>query len=230
MAIVVTPAVNSDGQFIGADVTPRSEGLWKGSENDYVVDQQGQTHHVMENVTIEEDQPGGWNYDEYISDIVSITPGLNAALAWAGSGGVDREWAQEFNASVEAQDLQGLNEKLDTLMNLYQAAATQPDKDDVPQEDNSENLSEWYDQIDDSTLDGLTDQLFEMELGESEAAAMEQAAENFAPDSAEAAILQAGIDISNGLSSVEEALQDICDQYGEPAALSAYLRLVQVLN
>jgi hypothetical protein len=59
---------------------------------------------------------------------------------------------------------------------------------------------------------------------------MAQLTDNYAQGSAERAILQAGQLIAAGQLDPTDAIEIVCEQYGEATAAAAYFQLQQALN
>jgi uncharacterized protein YciU (UPF0263 family) len=118
MAWTVTPNVSSeDGSLVGFDAQSHNEGFGKHSEHDYVVDNTGKTHHVMEDVELREDE-STFNFEQYEQDLLTMYPQSSAALDWA-PGNIHRDVIEKFNTAVDNQDLDTINETLDYIMNQY---------------------------------------------------------------------------------------------------------------
>ena len=237
MANVITPSLNDEGQFIGAEIEQRGEGLWRGDQTtNFIHDEvSGQTRHIFENVVLEEDGLSGFNEKEYVDSVVESIGGYghyNAMAAWAQNTFSDEilDW---YNSSIESDDLTQLNRALDWLKNEYASAnkeeestETEEDTDTTP-----DDIEAWYDnEVSEEQFNEEYNALAEAEYSEAHLAQMVSLANRLPSESVEASVLAAGAAIANGSTTFEDAFESLCKAFGEAHVVYAYRQLQQYLN
>lgn len=238
MSHVISPQVDSEGNYLGSEVQTRSEGLWKGDQG-FVQSDQGQTLHAFQDVELEDEiyQDGGFDMDSYTEALQQIHPDMSDAIAWAATGAAHGFDAIGFNDAVQAQDLNGINAGLEQLLGMYYESLTpEPEPQQQQQEDlNEEDLDdeEFEDDSDEITqeyVNNEVERLRETTYTEEQVEVMAAAAQQYGEGSVERFILQLGTSIGNGELTFDQALQYATENVDEGQLISAYTQLVRQLN
>jgi hypothetical protein len=204
----------------------RPEGLWRGGEQDYYQDDRGQTHHLMEDVILNE-EPQGFNETEYESACAELAFGsvgnFQAVAAWAASN-VEPELLEAFNEDVGSGDPGRIERALEWLKAEFTEGNTRQEETETDAEED-DVLDEWFDNLSDEQVDGTVEALLATELGEAEAETLANLEGEYPEGSVHAAILSIGQEVAAGYLDMYQAIEAITEAYGEPAAAAAYYEL-----
>jgi hypothetical protein len=239
----VNPVVDDQGNYLGstishhpAEATTDNSGRVKGFSNDYYEDNQGQTHHRFQDVELESDSPSAFNFLDYTDALIASTPDLKPAIEWAGnSNAFTPQEIEEYNIAVENEDLDAVNAFFDRLIPLYhehgEALLNQEDtkSQEELEEEYEDSLDEWYVNLDsegviDQTLKELQNTTFTNDDISTMNAAMSQV------DGIQAEVLAMGIAVGNGEISMEEAILELSQEYGDSAVTAAYFNVLNLIN
>lgn len=141
-------SISTGAQSIGRD------GMVNDWQKDYVLDNKGEYHHVFENVELDEDPSGGFDLDEYVSDIFSVNEHLEPALRWAENN-LHPDIQDNLNTAFKGNNLNDLNQAIEWLLEQYhqrpadepQQVAEDPDSSEDAPDDEMENLSDEEKQV-----------------------------------------------------------------------------------
>ena len=202
-------------------------------DHDFIQDSQGNYKHIFQDVTIESDldDTGNRFHDgEYLQALTQINPDLKAATEWAKTSElVDDDFVRQWDVALNCEDLDVLNQMTEKLLELYRSNQDAPqviDEDDHRQA----SIDEWYEELPDDFIEGTIEHLQDTEFSAQQAGEMDALAHTYDEGSVHRAILEVGQDVYNGSISMSEAIIEISDAYGEPAAIAAYLELHSLLN
>ena len=236
-----TPQVDADGNYLGSSVGTRQQ-LHRGSvdsESDYFEDEFGQTHHVMEDVSLEDDsQPNDYDDDEYIGLLYEVHPQLNDAVAWSHQNFTADE-ADWYNQMIDSDDLDDVNAAVEFLLDKFGAELSEEeseeyeDTEDTEEETDDPNdqaINEWFEGLDDSVIDTEVDSILDSNYTEDDVAVMEAASNGYDEGTIHHEILSVGQQIASGHVTPEEAINYVLDQYGEAKATAAYIEIKQLIN
>ena len=246
MAYTVLPDVDDDGNYRGSYIGERQQ-LHHGSveePSDYFTDEYGQTHHIMEDVELGDDSsPNEYNDDEYVGLLHEAYPQLEHAVSIAEDllTEDEQDW---YNEAIEDGDHDQLNEAISFLLDRYEAELEdeEPDagieEDDAPVEEEEEGddldpnnpVHQWYDELDQDFVDNEVQSILTTEYSYEDALLMEQVQYDYEAGTVHGDILIVGQQIASGEVTAQEALDQIIQMYGEPAAAAAYVQLQQVLK
>lgn len=245
-AVTVEPAYDADGNYVDSvvrghanDAATDHTGQSKGWQNDYYEDAQGNTHHVFENVSLEDEtSPQGFDFDDYQSSLLQSIPNLYDAIDWAvESPSISQEERDAYNQAVDNEDLSGIHAFIERLMPLYEQALAEEgyqETDEEPSEEETDLTDEeFYEQLDaegliDQNLDYLMDEDFS--LTEEEADRLDSIRYAFDEGTPEHSIAVCGAQVLNGEITMEEAIDLVTQEFGDVAATKAYFNLQQLLN
>ena len=96
--------------------------------------------------------------------------------------------------------------------------------------DTDSQIEEWYEGLSDEFIDEQVDKLYDQEFSSQDVELMSTLQTQYEPDSPHHNILYAGQQIANGVISVEEAIDLVTQEYGEAAAVAAYVELQHLIN
>lgn len=134
-------------------------------QDDFVMDSEGQYHHVMQEVELnDESSPTSFDEDAYISNLYEANPQLQSAIAW-GADNLSQDQLDVYNKLVDSKDLDDVNQAVDWILNQYQENAYQPEiETDEPYEESNDNDSllepdtvERIESLSDDEVDVLND-------------------------------------------------------------------------
>lgn len=231
MAWQVDPVVTetANGEVI-TDFTVSGDrpGLHRGFDpnwqNDLSVDNQGQTHHVFENVELNDDPDYNiFDTDDYADSVVAAYPDLPSALAW-GEENLPADRIDAYNNAVDSDDPAEFMPLIEKLLEDFRDSNGEP----VAEEQEGEPLEEFEPPTDEE-VDTVIDELYEQEPQGEEVAqewqavaqqAKAQGNETYAGVAAATAAFQAGE------VTAEEAIQFCMDNYDrdELAKVVRYIR------
>jgi hypothetical protein len=238
MALTVSPSVDAEGNYTGSSIEQHSEGLWKGDQG-YIQLDNGDYTNAFADVEIEEDDSSAFQEDSYVDALVESVGGraqYNAMTEWAYQTQSPDviEW---FNSCIDSDDLNQLNQAIEWLANQYAEAnaealaeASVTSEEESLEDTDPTDVDEWFETISDEVIDAELDTLLTYEFGEQEAEQLESAAQYFDANTTEASVIMYGIAVANGQVSIEDAIQQVTDSYGESEAYRAYLALQQYLT
>ena len=223
MAYQVDPVVTETAEgtkitdfSVSGDKPGMHRGQLVGWENDLVEDSQGNIHHVMENVTLNEEEQGSvFDTDEYVSDLQSIYPDLNDALAWGGDH-YPQHVIDSYNEALDSDDPAQFMPLLESMLEDYRQAKGQPEETVEEQEEESEFEWENMTPEEDAEFNKATDQLFQTEpAGDVEAEAWQEACEaaKESGDETYAAVTAAIAAFHAGEVGTDEAISYIMANY-----------------
>lgn len=122
----------SEQQVVGFEVTTgpqggNRDGTYRGWENDYFEDSEGNSHHRYENSYLKSEQDEGihFNNADYAQALLQSTPGLSQALKWA-DGGLDAEFVQYLNQEFNSGDPDKMNPAIELLMEQFNEFGNRP--------------------------------------------------------------------------------------------------------
>ena len=142
----VDPVVDADGNYQGSSIGTRPQ-LHRGSvdaPSDYYEDEYGQTHHLMEDVEIEDDtDPNEFSDDAYIALLYDVHPELTEAVAWSHQNLTNDE-ATWYNQMIDSEDLDDVNAAVEFLLAKYatEAEVVTDEEEDVSEEQTEEDEEE----------------------------------------------------------------------------------------
>ena len=227
MATTVTIVPSENGGEPSFIQTNHQEGVWRGGEQDYYQDSKGQTHHLMENVELVEEQ-GGFNQTEYEHDVAVAAFGsvanFNQAAAWVAHN-APTELLQNFNDDVNSGDFGRIERALEWLKTEFTEGNTHPTEDPTDAEQDDDALDEWFYGLSDEVVDDTVETLLSTELGSAEAEILANLESEYPEGSIHAAILNIGQEVASGYLDMYEAIEAITEAYGEAAAAAAYYEL-----
>ena len=137
----------------------------------------------------------------------------------------------EFNNAVNTQDLDAINAFIERLMPAYEQAVAESEVEQTTEEtDTVTQIEEWYEGLSDEFIDEQVDQLYDQEFSSQDVELMSTLQTQYEPDSPHHKILYAGQQIANGVISIDEAIDLVTQEYGEAAAVAAYVELQHLIN
>ena len=141
MSWTVTPSVDSEGNVTSFETEQQTEGHWRGSEKDFVYnDLTGETHHVFENVELNEDE-GGYDSDDYWDAVVATEPDVHDALSWAASN-LSKDFLSDYNAALDSDNHKEVHQYLQMILEEYRSSSPNQEDTYEPQEDTYEEEDE----------------------------------------------------------------------------------------
>ena len=141
MAWQVDPVVQetAEGEVItDFSITGDRRGLHRGMdpnwENDISVDNQGVTHHVFENVELNEEQANVFDTDEYVEAVQQAYPDVSEALEW-GAKNLPGHRIDDYNAALDSDDPEQFMPLLEKLIAEYRNGVDAPEPEITDQEE-----------------------------------------------------------------------------------------------
>lgn len=200
-------------------------------------EEQGQLKHVMQDTELEDPDGSAFEFDqaEYFADLIEADPRIDSAIE-AGPDFLTDEQIAFYDNLVNSGNLDQIHEGLEFLLEQYEeflAQGSEPqefDPDEDQYDESSDQVQEWFDSIDDEVIDDAVDSVFEFDYSPETAAQLDAMLPAYPDTSPQAAILLAGIEISEGTLEVSDAMNLILDTYGEAQAFAAYAELMTQLQ
>ena len=133
---------------------------------------------------------------------------------------------------MNCDDLDLLNRMTEQLLELYRSSSSQPEsiQSEDQEYDEESAVNEWYDELPEDYIDETVEYLQDLDIDPEQAQAMDALSYTYDADSVQRAILAAGQGVYEGNMSMADAIIEITDTYGEPAAFAAYVELHSLLN
>lgn len=123
-----------------------------GNQNDYVIDNQGQAHHVFEDAELEseseEDRSG---FEEFGNAVHAAYPDLHAAQVWAAQN-LSEEDITAFDNLVDTDDNDAIYRAVETLVSLYQNASQGQPQQPQQQRQGGVDLDHYFEMSEDPSL------------------------------------------------------------------------------
>jgi hypothetical protein len=221
----ITPVADDNGNIIDFSVDNGYNG-YSSSDQDYVETNDGQTHHVFENVSIEED--GEYSSNNYLETLANSDPRIPQAIAWA-SQNLPQEDIIAFNQALDEDNHDHIHQVLEYLLsNLpedYQV-------EEVVEEVNETDPEEFVDGLTDEDVEAIEEVISELyanpALGDDAAQEWVSVAEEAEAvgDETYAAIAKAAALYHSGSLDAETAINSILDRHN----LQDVIRVVQHLG
>lgn len=239
----VSPNIDANGNVSGFNIdgghgsaTDR-QGQVTGWQNDYVQDQAGSIHHVMENTELGGDpNQDVFNMDSYADDLRAVNPELDNIIDWMDvSPSITDYTRQQWNNAIDAGDLDTINSLMEQLSAMYVAEGghlqVQDKAQEREQQDHQTTREEnWFDNVADQDINTEVDALIENPPSYDDEQMYASALQNYTEGTAEHDILACATAISRGDMNMDEAFKKVIGAYGEGAAAAAYVRLQNYLN
>jgi hypothetical protein len=147
----VSPSYNEEtGEVTGFDVEGGYEGF-QSSDRDFIETNDGQTHHVFENVSIDE---GEYSLDQYYETLAVSDERIPGAIQWAADN-LPPDLIQAYNDALDADDVDTVQQYLEYILEQYSEQDTEQDTEQVEEEDIL--LTEEEEQV----VQAITEQLAE---------------------------------------------------------------------
>ncbi len=242
--MTVTPSTNAEGDVVDFMVNQTAH-AYQTSDNEFVTDSQGQNHHIFENVELNEDDVS-WDVSEDIREGILVEyPSLSNAVAWATRHNVmSEEDVVAWNRAVDLRPEDGfgaidaLHQQAQSLIAMYEEhQGSNPltgeldpeyeseDEEDAEEYDYSDEEFAEYMELDengdiDNALDALLD---ESSLDENSISYMEHRLTNAETD-IEADMMSLGLSVTRGDISIEEAIENFADMYGDVRAVNQFFK------
>ena len=149
-----------DFSFDSQEPYDSSNERYGGNVNDVYEDEYGNTHHLFEDVELQEEDEGSYNNDEHEEAILDAYPDLSYALEWAAQnpGVIDID---QYNECMDSDDHSVMYEQIEHLLDVFyeygdfEEIDSQIDKDVPPIE---EFVGDIYEKFGGKEqYDGLTD-------------------------------------------------------------------------
>ena len=248
--VTVEPAYDSEGNYVDSvikahpnDAATDHNGMSRGWENDYYQDEFGQTHHLFEDTQLADpSEPQSFDFDDYQTNLEQTIPHLYEAIQWvADTEAIPIEELEAYNQAIDNEDLATMHMFYERLLPLYEQAMAEQgidleETEDIEQFFDDEEVSdddEFYQNLEeegviDQTLDYLMDEDFE--LSQSQIYALDSVTYAYEEGTPEHAIATVAMDVATGYTSMEDAIAQVCETYGDVAAAKAYFSLQQLLN
>ena len=237
--MTVSPQVvetDNGSEIVGFDVHSGAPGgQWTDAADMYETSE-GELHHRFEDVEL---QSEGEPFDESEADqmiveaVMDLYPHYDALSDYIAATRTFEE-IQAYNQAVDTNDFESILPFLEQINDEYIANGGFFEEtniqDDQPLEDQQEAVEEWFASVDDEVIDDTLDELFATEYDELDLQLLNEAFENVEHGSPHAAILQAGIEIGNGMLTMEQAIDRVASQYGDAVAAAAYYELQDYFN
>ena len=153
---------------------------------------------------------------------------LFRSQAWAQANLPPEQVESFFNSKVgtgEPQDIEAAFEWLKNEMETHEVE-TNEDSD----ESEFDEVDEWYDSLSDEVLDETVEAILDMDITADEVQRMGEMATQYDEDSAQNAILMAGQLVGLGRMTIEDAIDEITETFGESRAAAAYFELSNRFN
>jgi hypothetical protein len=222
----VTPVADNNGNIVDFSVSNGNEGAWKQAADSFVEFQDGSIHHQFENVEINEDEAEQYSVDDYWNDVISLDPDIPQAIQWASSH-LAEEFIADFNAALDADNRDEVNEYLEMILNDYREASESgyEESEEYESEDSDEEPVEYTEEDVQDVVDSLSQQ---EALGEEYADAWQQAVYAYqdAGDEVGAAIAASVSAFHAGEVTAEDAINYVLQNYD----MDAVARVYQALN
>jgi hypothetical protein len=204
-AYTITPVYSEqDGSVVDFEIDSGYDG-YRSSDNDYIETNDGQTHHVFENVQLDE---GEFSAEDYYSTLIESDSRIPAAIQWSATN-LPPELIAEFNQSIDDEDIDTTQRILEYILENF------PD-DYIPEDEYTEEDDYEITEEDRQVVDAITEQLVEQPaLGEEVAETWQEIvyqAEQ-AGDDCLAGVSAATAAYHNGDVTAEEAIQFVFANY-----------------
>lgn len=242
--LTVTPDYDADGNYSGSTVSTHpndyatdNSGRVVNWEQDYYQDSYGETQHRFSGVELQSERQGPTDFDmeAYKDALVAEHPELDQALQWAAdSPHFTQEEIDAYNYALDNEDLEAINEFYERLLPLFaeenQFVETEAEEEESFDDDSDEA---YYEQLDesgviDSTIDDLMDEGYSID--EDGVYQLETVTETFEEGTAEHAIAQAGLMVTAGELTMEDAIAYVTEAFGDAKAAKAFFQLQEILN
>lgn len=213
-------------------------------ESDFVQQSDGSYKHIFQEVTVDEELSDAPNADDQIQEaLVELYGGqenVDEFMSWAFDNLPPQE-IELYNKAVDDGNFGYVEEKMQTIHDLWMQAleVNEPvqdesdinaDEDDVPEPETDSEVQEWFDNLDDDTIDSAVDQIFDREYGVEEARQMESLQTHYDEGTAHHDILSIGMMISTGEIDIDQGINHIIDTYGDAVAAKAYFELEEMFS
>jgi hypothetical protein len=206
------------GQVTDFDVDNGYQG-YKSSDNDYVELNDGTTHHVFENVSIEEDY-----LQDYYDTLASSDSRIPSALEWAATN-LPQEVITTYNSAIDNDDVDTINEYLEYVLAQYSEANPDTYTEDTDSEEEAE-LTEQDQAVIESISESLSQQpALGIEVADQWDSVAQQA--EVSGDSVYAAVAQATAAYHSGSISASDAISWVLDNYPLKEVARVYQSLQQ---
>ncbi len=239
----------SNGDIVDFNVSHTGHS-YQTQDDEYVFDSQGQSHHVYENVTLNEEDVAPDVNQDILDGIQMEYPNLEAATQWAAQYGILSNdeiiaWnrALELNpedgfGAIDAihQQAQSLLEKFEQFGGANPETGEQETDYDIEEDEEEVNYTEEeletfnsYDDagLIDDTLDTLTN---DYSFNEDQVSYMESLLDDGDCSEIENDMLSLGIAVANGSLTMEEAIETFTDAYGDVQAVNQFFLTQQNYN
>jgi hypothetical protein len=211
----VTPVEDAEGNIVDFNVHEGPNG-YQSSSRDYVELDDGSTHHVFENVSIDEDY-----LEDYYTTLANSDERIPSALEWAADN-MSPDFINTFNSAIDNDDVDTINEYLEYLLNQYPS-------DEYNNSDEEYVEDEELTDDDQAVIDYITEELAEQEaLGDDVAdewdSISQQALAN--GDEVYAAVADVTSAFHQGRISAEDAINHVLSNYNIHDVARVYQHII----
>ena len=206
-------------QIVGFQVDHNHYGSHTAAE-DYIEQEDGSFRHIHQDDPSVDPESNHFDFEDYLGGVIEAYPIHEALTTAAENPAVPQEFIEEWNNILELPDseidIDRFHQLMEFLLDQHQQYSPEQAESDVQQ---------WFDALPQEELDQSFEELQQHSFTPDTAEQFVELAQSYQPSSVEHSMLKAGVDISFGKVSIEQAMQSLIKQYGEAETVAAYYKL-----